>query len=113
MKETPRKASEADSREFARTFRNGCAFWTSEDGSLMAVVIDRTEGWQKRIQFHHQSIWQHEEFNETRAKPRYVYRHWAGKDYFDGGFQRRGKLWSLSDTPTPFEVMYYELTIPR
>lgn len=112
MTATRQKASKADSREFARTFHDGCAFWTSEDGSLMAVVIDRAEGWQDRLKFYHQSIWQRETFDETRAKPSYVYRHWAGSDFFDGGFQRRGKIWSLTDTPTPFEVMNYELTIP-
>lgn len=79
----------------------------------MEVVIDRLEGWQDRLKSNHPSLWQHEEFDETRAKPRYVYRHWAGKDFFDGGFQRRGRVWSLTDTPTPFEVMDYELTKPR
>lgn len=109
---TAGKPKKADSREFARTFRNGLEFWTSEDGSLMAVVIDRAEGWQDRLKFYHQHIWQREAFDETRAKPRYVYRHWTGKDFFDGGFQRRGKIWSLTDTPTQFEVMEYELTKP-
>lgn len=113
MNPTPQKASKVDSREFARTFHDGCEFWTSQDGSMLQIVIDRVKGWQDRLKFNHPSIWEHEEFDESRAKPRYVYRHWAGKEYFDGGFQFKGKLWSLTDKPTPFEVMDYELAISR
>lgn len=104
---------QADQRNFESQFRDGLEFWTSEDGSLLSIVIDNGAAWRQRLRFNHPSVWEHEKFDPTRAKPGYVERVWAGLDFFDGGGQKRGKVWRIADHETPFAVMIYELQNPR
>lgn len=103
---TPSKYLE---RKFQKYFSRGCEFWTSEDGSLQSLVIANREDWAEVLQFEfaHRLNGQ---FDPTKGKHLWTEQEWAGSDYFDGNSgTRAGKVWRLTDEPTPFSVIEYPL----
>jgi hypothetical protein len=97
-------------KKFFDYFNDGCEFWTSEDGSLMSLVIARRKDWAEVLQrnFEHRL---NSPIDSSKGKPGFVYQEWAGRDFFDGPGcgQRRGKVWRIADHVTPFHVIQYPL----
>lgn len=104
--------SEYEQRKFEKAFRDGCEFWTSEDGTRISIAIMDSEGWQKRLVENNPHIFSHQkhQFDETRCQRRFVYQAWAGREYFDGPYScQSGKVWRLTDSPSPYPVIDYNL----
>lgn len=100
---------------FLKTFGNGVAMWTSEDGTLMSLAIIERDDWREVLQkeFAHILTTEGEGFDEKRGKPAYVEWEW-NSEYFDGNSGRtHGKVWSVTREKTPFKIINYELKIPR
>jgi len=99
---------------FNAAFNRGAAFWTSEDGTMMSIVIARVPDWQEVLQFEYEHIFAKQPFDETRAKPKFAEREWIGKDWFDGNSgTTRGKIWRTTEEETPYPVFEYELEFPQ
>lgn len=99
-----------DQRAFESFFKNGADFWSSEDGTLMALVIDRRADWAEVLQREFSHVFVNHKFHAQFMKPKFVYRHWVGQEWFDGSCgQVRGKIWTVTDEPTDFPVYEYDL----
>lgn len=92
-------------KKFLNTFSNGCNFWTSEDGNWCAIAIIRTENTKERLQTLYKNgiKW---DWNKLREG--YVQYGWLDMDYFDGGYVKKGKGWTVCEEKTDFPVMIYE-----
>lgn len=102
-------------KQFEKTFGNGLAMWTSEDGMLLSLAIIFRSDWREILQreFEHILTTDGEGFDESRGKPAYVEWRW-NSDYFDGNSGKtRGKVWMVTEERTPFPIINYELKIPR
>ena len=99
-------------KEYLRLFSEPCEFWTSEDGSLLSLVILPSDNAPELLKAHH--AFQNEPFDPTRIKSRHAVKEWVGQEFFDGRSGRqKGKIWRVTDEITEFPVLEYELASPR
>lgn len=97
--------------KFERMFTEPLEFWTSEDGSLLALVIKRRPDYLEVLKAHY-IFTKGEEFDPAQIKEAYVEQEWVGKEHFDGGSgQKRGKVWRVTQTPNEFPVYEYTLKV--
>jgi hypothetical protein len=102
-------------KQFSKTFGNGLAMWTSEDGTLLSLAIVVRDDWREVLQreFAHILTTKGEGFDENRGKLAYVEWGW-NTEYFDGNSGKtRGKVWTVTEEKTPFRIINYQLKIPR
>lgn len=93
-------------KKFMDCFLDGCQFWTSEDGNACEFVIMRHDHWRSDLKYQHPS--ERLDWSKMTNRCAWVEMEWVGGDYFDGGNQKRGKVWRLTDQKTPFPVYAVE-----
>ena len=92
--------------KFLSLFNDGCQFWTSQDGNAMDFVIVQRPNALKVLR---ENFISHD-FTKASLKYGWVDYQWAEREFFDDPYEhaaRRGKTWQLSETETPFPVLYW------
>jgi hypothetical protein len=101
--------STREQRLFMQNFKDGTRFWTSVDGmpgefviirrpDALAVLRDRYD--------YCEAPWA-----RCVLRERFVERVWEGREFFDDPYEgapRRGKVWRLTDDPTPYPVLSWD-----
>lgn len=90
-------------KKYLDDFRHPCQFWTSEDGDACEIVILPSDDSLEIIcrEFDEAGRLM---LNEKTVRCGFVRREYVGAEFFDGGYQKRGCVWRISDKPTPFPV---------
>ena len=88
--------------KFNADFSEPVEFWTSVDGSLECFVAKRSEDAKNIIKknYHFRMV----DWDKCRFYDAFVYRAWAGMEFYDGGGQKRGKVWRITEDDTGMPV---------
>jgi hypothetical protein len=93
-------------KKFESMFKNGCQFWSSEDGNEGELVIMRRPDFREVIarEFDYLLRKISTPLRDMPTREAFVYREWVGHEFYDST-RRTGMVWRICDGPTECPVM--------